>query len=583
MKEIPEHLREYDIKLGELETGLGDDVNRESDGLVSLPPSQDGEENVQIYRDAGIDEIFNAVIDLNLGFIEDDLGNVFADSAFSPVAQAYYNLLPDAQAPDVAEMLLRNSTRVEECEKLINPPSDPTSRDPYIGGLSDSDRRKLTDCYLTRIFAFIAIETLINSFPVFDSPGGSRIPIFNILPSKTPNNFSVTFLTALVAKSNADIFSLKSFSVTNLNQENRFEWKKTNPPEASDLNSVFNPKATTTSGNNEDIEFVFDNGNTRGGSGGSVLFEADMSIGIRSSFSDTSTAEISFSDGGTSETREFEVAFGERLYSKTRADDILLHDFSNGDFKLTSTKSTTEQATLDLLTIDNDELEVEVSGPVTFSNASNFLDFLESELDSEYANFFLDGDKVRIGGDFVFIVWNTPDAFRESRPDPVTVLFNLPGYVSADSLDDLTNTGGEPFTNSRNVKIYSGAPFFEEPKGTWRFISDTLNTPPSSSLDQINITANELDPDLGPDDAPDPILDKAFNQEYNGFGADVIDYDTGNRVNAEDSILEDFFNFYKQYVEENFAVIHIGLSNSSPPTPIVSGPKQIEVKLDVAP
>lgn len=562
---IKSFLRDYEIELGSLDTEEGESVVRDSDAFVV-----NNDENIQIYRDAGIDAIVEAAGDFNLEYIKDNKENYFAETVLNPIATAYYTLLPDTFGPQVAEILILNSGGVEEC-------LDQVDGDPYGGdGLSDEDKETLTRCYLNRVFQAVAVAGLTRTFPAYSNPGGSIIPIFNVLPNNAAGGQQITLVSAIVPISSSEIFNDVSFTIdSGINQINRFRFEKDDPPE--DIENVFNPKETIEGDGN--IGFGFDS-ETLDGSAGSVFFKGDINFsgGSISSYDVT----VEFDEGTETVSTDVEATIGENAYIVSEAGQITLHDFDNdGDFELDSSESNpfvpAEEATLEFYTIDNVYQEITISGPYSESDPDSFIQDWEDEIDDEklnYLTFTNDSQTVKLEGRVASVSFSSPNGSDSSQPDPMTALFNLGIYVFSDS-PTVTNSD---IDNIREIEVVSKAPFFEKEndEGTWAFITENV-APITSNIEEINISASEFDPGYTIEDAEPDIVDKALNEDYDGFGATVKDFKTGQRKNANAPLLEDFFKFHKNYIQDNFKVIHIGLNSSGVPT--VSGPKNLTVEI----
>lgn len=547
---IQEFLRNYEIRLGDLDTDNGEEVVRDSSGVVV-----NNQTNQDLYRDFGIDVIIEAAGDFALEHVEDEQGNLFADSPVKPLAELYYQTLPDTFGPQTAEILIANSQRVDECEDLV-------SDDAYEGGLSDDDFSELTECYMNRVFQAIAVAGLTRTFPVYESPGGTIIPIFNVVPTNRPSGFSVVLVSIILPTSSSGIFVDLDFTVPPpFTKVNRFRWKKSNPPE--EIEDVFSPKSTVSSEGN--IDFVFNN-ETLDGSAGSVFFTGDLNFS-GGSFSDFDI-NVQFSVGNQSVDTDVTGVLGENAYITTEASEIELFDFSAGNFTLTAVES----AEFGFLTIDNGFDQITISGPYSESDPDDFISDLESRIQiPDYVELTNDNGTVKANGKVAHISFTSPTASDSSTADPMTALFNLPVFV----FDGTPTISNPDIDNIRSIEVVSDAPFFEDQE--WNFISQTV-APISSDLQEIDISAAAFDPSFDINDAEPDIVDKSINSEYDGFGATVRNYQTGARENASESIMADFFTFHKNYVEDNFLVVHIGISNSG--TGIVSAPEQLTVTLD---
>lgn len=638
---VKEFLRNYDIKLGEM--GRAEEsspkLTRDDKGFAALPTEDDfeipediedipesepGKRNIKLYRENGIDELFKAATELPLNHVEEnEYGNVFADSLFRPTVKnenntGYYSAYREEQANVISELLLVNSTGNEECEDLLD-------EGAYEGGLSKSQFEELTECYMNRVFNFLAVKGLTRSFPVYTEPGGTVVPVFDFLPQNTGSDFSVIFLTALIAAPDPKVFVLNEFSVeSGLERKSRFEWKKTytwgkdeeKPQELKDLESVFNPKATVIG---EEESISFNEKDETSGSAGAVIFEANVEppTGTGGEFYDRetkfepkTTAEIAFAKPENRQVVELELELGKTAYIKESADPVLIHDFQLEDGEFTNPFGIFSEsfedggtvyydAILNALTVDNEEIEVSltdsgISGEV--ETPSELKAIFESKVESGYINFFIEGDdKLKVGGDLAFIGYDSAagsglGSQRRSLPDPIVAVFNAGVYVFEKPVESIENTGGLEFENVKNKKVYQRAPFFEseskEREKTWTFVSKEVAARPFEDLSSIGIKANEFDPELGPSDAEDGIIEKAVNgvfdekPKYKGFNSNVFNYDTKSREDVDESLLEDFFTFYVNYIEENFQVLHVGLDTSAPPVPKVVGPADISVTLD---
>lgn len=533
---IIDFLKDYDVNLGDLDTEGNDQVIRKQDATVA-----NVEDNIEIYRENGLDEVINAAGDFNLDFVQDDTGNLFAETALKPAAEGYYSNIVEPFASQIAEILILNSQSVDECTENSSGPEE------------------LTECYMNRVFQSIAVAGLTRTFPIRSGPNGSPIPIFNVVPSTNPSGFSIVFVTTIISKSSSELFVDLNFTVSSpFDKVNRFRWKKSDPPE--DIKDVFNPKATVSDDAEGNIDFNFDGGTTLGGSAGSVFFDADLSYS-GSEFSEFEV-NVQYEQGDQTVDTDVKANVGEQAYIKTTASTLALHDFdANGNFKLGSGPPA-EEATFEALTIDNTLEEHTITGPVDYT-ASELKTEIEDNINSaDYIDLTIESDKLKASGDVAHLSFDG----SSNTADPMTALFNLPVYVYS---DDPTISNSR-LSNIRSINVLQSAPFFEG-ENKWNFISGSPS-PVSESLDSIAIEARAFDPSISLDDTSVPILDKSLNDGYNGFGGTKRNYQTGNRedVSEGESLLEDFFKFHKNYVEENFEVIHIGLNQSSPPVPKVS-------------
>lgn len=575
---------EFPIELGKLDLENGKEVDRDADGRVI-----NNSNNRELYRENGIDNIVKIARSFNLGKkqgstanwgIVDEEDNLFAETVFRPVAETFFSALPDTYGPDVAEILIQNSGRADECmDQILDPEQDPP--DPFIGGLSESDRETLTECYMSRVFQAIAVRGLVKTFPVRTDPdGGTPVPIFNILPKNSPSNFSQVFVSNLIPAQTATVFKDISFTVQNLNADNRFVWTM-NPNDnlESKLQSVFSPRATANENvNDQNIDFNFPDVTTKG-STGALIFEATM--GFDGNAFNNFEVEVDAGQGDLAISEKVSVKWGKNAYVNDKANDIVVHDF---DTDSTFDLAPTESASFDAFTVDNDEQGFDIqmtNNPVT--TPEDLVDLFNNELDSDYVEFETSGnDKVIASGDAYYFDYESPFKDITNSVDPVTVTINLQIFVPGNNINSLSASGGESFQSTSDEKILRDAPFFDvENNEDWMFISREVAAPPQD-IENIDVEAKKFDPDLGLDDAPDPIVDKALNDGYQGFGARAMNYEQDDRQDVEESesLLGDFYRFFKDYVETNYRVVHVGLSQSTPPTPIASVPQPLTIELD---
>jgi len=534
---IIEFLRDYDVNLGDLDTEGNDSVVRKQDATVA-----NVEKNVELYRQYGLDPIIEAAGDFNLEFIQDETGNLFAETAFKPAAEGYYSNIVEPFASQIAKILILNSQGVKECRENASGPEE------------------LTECYMNRVFQSIAIAGLTRTFPIRSGPNGSPIPIFNVVPKKNPSGFSVVFVSTIISTASSGLFTDLDFTVSSpFDKVNRFRWKKSGAPE--DIKDVFNPKATVSDSGDGDITFNFDGGSTLDGSAGSVFFEADLNYD-GDKFSEFEV-RVEYEQGDETIDTTVKAEVGKQAYIKTTASTLTLHDFdADGKFEL-SDGPPVEEATFRALTIDNTLEEHTITGPVSYT-ASELKTEIEDNINSaSYIDLVIVNDKLKASGDIAHVEFDG----SANTPSPMTALFNLPVYVYSDD-PTLSNPN---LSNIRSINVLKSAPFFQDEDDNWNFVSGSPS-PVSESLDSIDIQARALDPDISLDDTSVPILDKSLNDGYEGFGGTKKNYNTGRRESVPEgkSLLEDFFKFHKNYVADNFKVIHIGLSNSSPPTPTVT-------------
>jgi hypothetical protein len=552
---IIEFLRDYEFQLGDLDTEDGDSVVRDEEAFIV-----NNDENIQIYRDAGIDAIIEAAADFNLDYIKDEQNNLFAETVFNSTATAYYEILPDVFGPQVAEILILNSGGVEEC---LNQVDD----DDFEGGLSDEARDTLVKCYMNRVFQAIAVAGLARTFPVYSEPGGSIIPIFNVLPKNTPSGQQITFVSAIIPISSSEIFTNVNFTIdSEINQIDRFRFEKENPPK--DIEDVFNPKETIEGDGN--IDFVFEDKNLTG-SAGSVFFKGD--IQFNESSLDPYDVTVGFEGGDQTVNTDVEAEIGENAYIVSEASEITLHDF-NSTFDL-SGGTNPEEATLQFLTIDNSYGEITITGPYSESDADSFIQDWKDKIDEEelkYLDFVNDGGTVKLDGRVAYLGFFSPEGSDSSEADPITAFFNLGVFVfSNDPTIENSN-----IDNIREIEVVSEAPFFEKENEEWVFITENA-APITSDIQEINVSASAFEPSFSIEDTEPNIVEKSLNAEYDGFGGTVKNYETGQRENAEVPLLEDFFKFYKNYIEDNFKVIHIGITSVG--TPTVSSPESLTVDI----
>jgi len=577
---------EFPVELGRLDFEDDKLVDRDIDGVVL-----NNSKNKELYRDFGLDNVIEAARSFNFGKkravqvqwgIVDQEKNLYAETAFRPIAETFYSNLPDTYSPNAAKILIQNSGVADECiNQILDPGQDPV--DPYIGGLSYPDRRTLTECYLSRVFQAIAVLGLVKTFPVRTDPdGGNPIPIFNILPKNAPNGFRRVLVSTIIPAESAEIFKDIDFTVSNPDPENRFVWK-TNPTDSLEdkLQSVFSPRATANEELEEqDITFNFPNTTTRG-STGAVLFEATMNLDTNAPFSDFETS-IDAGQGDLQISESIGVEWGRNAYVKTIANDLLVHDFNDDS---TFGLGQFESVSFTTFTIDSDEQAFDLQSlPSSFSDPQNLADFFNDKLDSDYVTFEVSGsdnDKVVATGNAYFYDFESPYVTDSTTSGSVTAIINLQLFVPGDQINSLTALGPETFQSTSNEQILRNAPFFDiENNDEWKFVSRELATPPQQ-LQDIDVKAKQFDPDLGIEDAPDPIVDKAFNIEYQGFGARAMNYESENREEVDEgtSILGDFYRFFKDYVETNYSVMHVGITDTSPPSLAVSPPQQLEIEL----
>lgn len=572
----------FPIELGRLDFEDDKTVQRDSEGRII-----NNSDNRQLYRENGLDNVIETVRSFNLGSrqgssiswgIRDNEDNLFAETVFRPIAEEFYVNLPDVYGPDAAEILIQNSGRAEECmEEILDPGEDPSS--PFIGGLSKEDRETLTKCYFDRVFQAIAVRGLVQTFPVRSEPeGGTPIPVFNILPLNSPNGFSQVFVSTLLPAENADIFENFNFSVSDLDSQNRFVWTTTPDEDLEEnLGSVFNPKATANENvSEENINFNFPDTFTRG-STGAVLIEAklDSDGAVLPDFN----VVVDAGQGNLNVVEKLPVEWGINAYVDDTVDEIPVHDFDTGPFEL----DVDEEASFSTITIDNEEQSFTIEGPVDpISDPEELVNFFDDELGSDYVTFEVkeSSDVVVAKGDAFSFQFISPFSVVEDSKDLVDVVINLQLYVPGEGINNISSPTVSLL--DANGEILRDAPFFNiEGEDDWKFVSREVATPPQE-IDNIGIEARRFDPELGVEDAPDPIIDKALNGDYQGFGARALNYSQGNRQEVEEgeSLLGDLYRFFKDYVETNYRVIHVGLSDSVPTTPIASPPQPLAIELD---
>jgi hypothetical protein len=589
-------LRDYEFKFGEIDTEDGKFVIRDEDNVVA-----NTEQNIKIYRDAGIDEIIKSAGDFNLEYVKDGQGNFFAETVLTPIATVYYELLPEVFGPETAEILILNSQQVDEC-------TDQVSDDAFDGGLSEDQRRTLTRCYMNRVFQAIAVAGLTRTFPAYTGPGGSIIPIFNVLPKNNPSGFQITLLSSIIPTSSSKIFTPVEFTVESpIDKANRFRLEKSGPPKK--IEDVFNPKETVSDEGDGSISFNFSE-KTLDGSEGALFFKGDITNFSAGSNLGEYEISVEYEQGGETVETEAKAKIGENAYIESEVGDITLYDFSgeNNEFNLDpantdsdgNVTSPAEEAVLEFYTIDDQYESVVITGSYSEDNPDAFIQELKTKIEDlesgdkalKYASFKKDGEKVKFGGRLAYASFSSPQASDQKQADPLTAFFNLPVlvYVSeSEEIEDPEPTVENPdIENVREVTPVSKAPFFEtDEKNKWAFITKNA-APVGSDPQSIDISASAFDPSFSIEDAPTDIVDKAMGEkrgdepresDYKGFGGTVKDYQNGGRkqVNEGESILEDFFKFHKQFIEDNFQVIHIGLTSSG--TPIVSSPESLTVEI----
>lgn len=578
-------LRNYEIHLGDLGTEYGENVNTNFRNVIL-----DSEENIEAFREAGTDETIRAGWEFNFDRVEDAQGNAFGDIGLE---NGYYqDFLFEDTSREFVKILIENGRRDAGCLEKAGG-SLPTTT------FSKEKWKALIRCYLNRIFQVVAVGGFTRSFPAYEGEiDGRIIPIYGVLPESNPSGFQTSFLSPIIPSPNSEMFESIDFSVSGASQIDRFRYEA--PGEIED---VFNPKETVSESGN--IEFVFENGDSLDGSSGSVLFKGDISF----DGSPQSPYDVTVEFGqGQSATAKAEI--GVNAYITSEVEDITLHDFNTGPFELKTPK---KKATLEYYTVDNGYEEIEIEGPYSESDPNAFIETFAKKISNpKYIGLTNDSGEVKAGGLLAYVSFSFPENKEvKNKANPMTALFNLSGIYIVEGAPTIN---GSDIDNIREVEVASNAPFFEKGKGQdllwydqggsnpWVFITKELS-PPTSDLSQINASASRFtsdfehretwveyenfNPNFEIEDANPDILGKAyegiedFDGGYDGFGGTVRRYDTvfqnqskpSNRENADEPLLEDFFKFHKQYIEENFKTFHIGLTPDG--GPIQSTPKSL--------
>ena len=584
-------LRNYEIHLGDLGTEYGENVNTNFRNVIL-----DSEENIEAFREAGTDETIQAGWEFNFDRVEDAQGNVFGDIGLEN--DYYQNFLFEDTSREFAKILIENGRRDAGCLEKAGGRL-PTTR------FSKERWKALIRCYLNRIFQVVAVGGFTRSFPTYEGEiDGRIIPIYSVLPESGPSGFQTSFLSSIIPSSGSEMFEPIDFSVGGASQIDRFRYEVSNPP--GKIEDVFNPKETVSESGN--IEFIFQNGDSLSGSSGSVLFKGDISFDGKPQTPYDVTVEFGQGKNATAKTE-----IGENAYITSEVEDITLHDFNSGPFELKTPK---KKATLEYYTVDNGYEEIEIEGPYSESDPDAFIETFAKKISNpKYIGLTNDSGEVRAGGLLAYVSFSFPeDKEVKNKADPMTALFNLSGIYIVEGTPTINSSNIE---NIRDIEVASNAPFFEKGNGQdllwydqggsnkpWVFITRALS-PPTSGLSQINAFAStftsdfehrrtwveyeNFNPNFEIEDVSPDILGKAYEGiedlggGYDGFGGTVRRYDTifqtqsnlppSNREDAEEPLLEDFFKFHKQYIEENFKTFHIGLASDG--NPIQSAPKQL--------